>query len=233
MKPSDFKGLFRKYDIELIEMHELDEDYVEFNFSSKDVQAWRAGEHGLFTLPGKKVKGKAYRGFSIASIPEEGVLKIATRINANPSSFKTIMRSMNPGDTIRLNGPFGWFTLHDENSPIVMVAAGVGIAPIRGLMKEISKGNNRFITLVFSARNEHLYKEDILEIANNDERISVHFVHSKEESAHLLNKAIMTYGNSAYYYISGMPKMIKSTRNKLRNHSISCTHIITDPFYGY
>lgn len=233
MKLSDFKGLFQKQDIKLIEKRELGDDYVEFDFSSEAVQDWRAGEHGLFTLPEKKIKGKSFRGFSIASIPEEGILKIATRISPNPSSFKFAMTEMKVGDKLRLRGPFGWFTLQDETSPLVLISAGVGIAPIRALLKEIEKGNNRFITLIFSARNEHLYKEDILQIAEKDKRITVHFLHSKEESTYLLHKAIMRYGNSAYYYISGTPDMIKSTRKILCSRSITRSHIITDPFYGY
>ncbi|MFA6619078.1 MAG: FAD-dependent oxidoreductase, partial [Candidatus Neomarinimicrobiota bacterium] len=135
MKLSDFKGLFQKQDIKLLEKREYGEDYVEFNFSSETVQDWRAGEHGLFTFPDKKIKGKSFRGFSIASIPEENILKITTRISPNPSSFKLMMKEMEVGDKIRLRGPFGWFTLQDENSPLVLIAAGVGIAPIRALLK--------------------------------------------------------------------------------------------------
>lgn len=233
MKISDFKGIFQKQDIKLIAKHELGDDYVEFDYSTENGLDWRAGEHGLFTLPGKRIKGKAFRGFSVASTPEEKILKIATRIGANPSSFKFAMKEMEVGETIRLNGPFGWFTLQDENSPIVMVAAGIGITPIRSLLKELEKGNNRFVTLVYSAKNEHIYKDDIEEICKKDERIVSHFVYSKEESARLLKKAIMTYGNTAYYYISGAPSMLKATRKKLRARSIMKSHIITDPFFGY
>ena len=233
MKISDFKGLFRKQDIELVKMTKFEEDVVEFDFSTKNMKMWRPGEHGAFTLPGKGVKGKRFRGFSIASIPEEGVLKIATRIGEEPSSFKQIMLNLSPGDTIRLRGPFGWFTLQDETSPIVLIAAGIGITPIRALLKELEKGNERSVTLIYSARNNFLYKNTIEKIADKDQRIKTHFVQSKEESSRILKNAATEFGNKAYYYISGTPKMLSDTRKKLKAVSIKTSKIITDPFFGY
>ncbi len=233
MKLRDISGVFRRVDIELLDKRTWDDDIVEFDFSSEGLPGWRPGEHGLFTLPGKHVKGKRYRGFSISSIPEEGVIKLATKISANPSSFKQVMNSLKPGESIRLNGPFGWFTLQDENSPIVMLASGVGITPIRALFKELSKSNKRFVNLIYTAKNEHLYHDELEAIALADERIEIHQIHSKEESTRLLNKACMTYGNTAYYYLSGAPSMLRQTRKKLKDRGIVRSHIITDPFFGY
>jgi len=233
MKLRDLKGLFETRDIELIKINDMEEDAVEFNFSTKNVSTWRPGEHGAFTLPGRGVKGKRFRGFSIASVPEEGVLKIATRIGKEPSSFKHILRNLNPGETVRLRGPFGWFTLQDEISPIVLVAAGIGIAPIRALFRELEKGNERSVILIYSAKEKHIYKNLISNIAENDKHIKTHFVHTKEESIIILNKTVAEFGNKAYYYISGTPKMIKDTRKKLKSAKIKAARIITDPFYGY
>ena len=232
MKLSDFRGLFRKSDIQLIQQTQHPNDQYEFDFKTDDLKPWRAGEHGAFTLPGKAVKGKKYRGFSIASIPEEGILKIATRITKDPSSFKAHMRSMIPGDSIRLRGPFGWFTLQDEHSPVVLIAGGIGITPLRALMKEFEKGNKRSVSLIYSAKGEHLFKDELKAITDNDPQIKASFVYDKDESSRLINKNVTAYGPSAYYYISGKIPMIRSLIKKLRSKGIPRKQIITDPFFG-
>ena len=232
MKLSDFRGLFRKTDIRLIRLTQHPNDQYEFDFESGDLKPWQAGEHAAFTFPDKQVKGKKFRGFSIASILEEGILKIATRIGDNPSSFKAHMRAMIPGDIIRLRGPFGWFTLQDEHSPVVMIAGGIGITPIRAFMKEFEKGNKRSVSLIYSAKGDHLFKDELKAIADKDPQIKAGFVHTKEEVNKLINKNVTAYGPSAYYYISGKIPMIRSLIKKLRSKGIPRKQIITDPFFG-
>ena len=70
-------------------------------------------------------------------------------------------------------------------------------------------------------------------ISSKDDRIKHHFIHSREESYRLLNKYITTYGNSAFYYLSGTPSMLRETRKKLKARGIMRSQIITDPFFGY
>jgi NAD(P)H-flavin reductase len=230
MKLTDFKGLGQKVDLKLLDKNALGNDIYEFNFSIENVKQWRPGEHAAFMFPDKKISGKTFRGFSIASIPDEGILKIATNISTSPSSFKKHLQSLTEGDTIRMRGPFGWFTLKDENSPLVMIAGGVGITPIRALFKELEKGNNHFVSLLYSSSQEHVFKDELLEIAEKDPRIDMYLIHNKEEVHRILNKKIMAYGNTAYYYISGSFSMIQDIRKKLRSKGISYRKIIIDPF---
>ena len=96
---------------------------------------WVPGEHGIFTLPSKKIEGRKYRLFSIASIPEEGFILLGTRTGKEISSFKQALLTMKPNEKVALRGPFGWLKIQDETSPIVMFANGVGIALIRALLK--------------------------------------------------------------------------------------------------
>ncbi len=91
------------------------------------------------------------------------------------------MRAMIPGDIIRLRGPFGWFTLQDEHSPVVLIAGGIGITPIRALMKEFEKGNKRAVSMIYSAKNEHLFKDELKVIADKDPQIKANFVHNKDK----------------------------------------------------
>lgn len=233
MKLSDLKGLFQTADIPLIRSRRIRGNQYVFDFGIEGLQPWRPGEHGAFYFKGKHVSGKPYRGFSIASIPEEGVLKIATRIGDDPSSFKAHLRAMIPGDVIRIRGPFGWFTLRDQHSPVVLIAGGIGIAPLRALLKTMEKDNKRMVTLIYSAGNDHLFKEELQAIGNKDPKIKLWFLHSRDELLKIVNKSITAYGPSAYYYLSGTPAMLKDLIRHLKSKGIPRKKIITDPFFGY
>ena len=72
-------------------------------------------------------------------------MQIATKIGDNPSSFKHHLKNLTPGDRVQLRGPFGWFKIQDQSSPIIFIAGGVGIAPIRALLKELEEQKSREI----------------------------------------------------------------------------------------
>jgi len=125
MKLSDFKTLRNKTSVKLIRKEQHEDNQYVFEFDAGSV-SWRPGEHGIFSMPSNKVKGKKWRAFSVASTPDEGVIRIATKITDKSSSFKRHLKNLKKGDKIAVRGPFGWFYRRDEHTPIVMVATGVG-----------------------------------------------------------------------------------------------------------
>ena len=66
-----------------------------------------------------------------------------------PASLKT-------GDELRVEGPFGFFLLRDgHRGPIVALAGGSGLAPIRSIVGEALRRNMpQDIRLYFGARDE-------------------------------------------------------------------------------
>ena len=92
----------------------------------------------LFSLcPDAMYRGKKWRAFSVASVPEEGYILIGTRTHGNISSFKENLIGMSAGDKVKVIGPFGWLVKKDDTSPIVFIAGGVGITPVRALIKQL------------------------------------------------------------------------------------------------
>ena len=233
MKLSDFKGIFKKSQLVHIKSENPHDDYHVFDFTINDNMKWNPGEHGIFTMPDKKITGKKWRAFSVTSIPEEGVLRIATRIGESPSSYKTALKKLKPEEKISIRGPFGWFKLQDETSPIVMVAGGIGITPIRALLKEIEKGNKRQVTFIYSAKGRHLFQKDIEEICEKDDNITIAFVGKREDVLRLLDEKLKNYGSSAFYYLSGIQSMNKDLKKIIKSRHIPGNRIIVDPFLGY
>ncbi len=233
MKLSDFKGIFHKSSAFFESAENVHGDYYIIKLKPQPNISWRPGEHAAFTLPGAGVKGKKWRAFSIASIPGEGVILIGTRTGKTPSSFKQHLINMKKGDKVNIYGPLGWFVFQDDTSPMVLIASGVGITPIRALLKELEKGSKRRVEIIHAARGYHLFEDELKSIAKKNDKIRLCLTANRELTGEAVTKLAQRYGSNAYYYISGSRKVIKSIRKTIKSAGINRGRIITDPFFGY
>ena len=162
MKLSDFRGLFSKSNIKLINKIQETSNIYSFEFEVNENVDWKAGQHGIFKFEDKKVNGKKFRAFSVASIKAENKIIFSTRISDEPSDFKKYLRTMNIGDKLKMTGPFGGFYIKDYEKPMAMIAGGVGIPPIRALLKEIESSGKKpraVEVLYMDSKEEYAYKE--------------------------------------------------------------------------
>ncbi len=99
---------------------------------------WVAGQFQAYRLP--QVGGtdeENERWFTISSAPVEGTINISTRISASP--FEKALNSLKPGDEITTHGLGGKFVWEeDDENPVVLVAAGIGITPFRSILLQRS-----------------------------------------------------------------------------------------------
>jgi len=233
MKPAYFKGIFKKSQLIFDSVENPFEDYYIVKFIPKGKLIWKAGEHGIFSFGGYRIKGKNSRVFSIASIPDEGFLTIGTRTGEKASGFKKRLIGLKKGDEVNLRGPLGWFLLRNDFSPLLMVAGGVGITPIRALLKEIEKDNKRKVEVVYSSGTGFLFEDEIRQMAERNSQISLAFAKDRQETGKMVGEIAAKLRNGAYYYISGSPKMAKSVSKRIAGEGVSRGRIIYDPFYGY
>lgn len=230
----DLIGVFRKHSLPLIRSYRGEGDSMIFEFAieGKGVR-WLPGQHGIFVLPRKGIMGRRWRAFSVSSIPEEGILQIATKMHSGASSFKRALAALKPGERITLRGPYGWLYFKDDVSPVVMVAGGIGITPFRALFKELERGNNRDITLIYSGGEAHLFKETLDAVAAQDSQIKVVYTKSKEETAAAIENTLRVRSDATYYFVSGAPAMILGIQQILKAAAVPASQIVTDPFRGY
>jgi ferredoxin-NADP reductase len=233
MKLSDFKGIRNKSVATVASVSNPYGDYHTIQLKPAENTKWRPGEHGIFKLPGKRVEGKKWRAFSVASIPEEGVMMIGTRTGQMPSSFKQALIRLKKGDKVSVRGPFGWFTLQDETSPLVLIASGVGITPIRALLKTLENDTGRDVHVVYASRDFHLFGDEIDAMAEHNDRIKLAKTVSANATAEKVDALVSELGAKAYYYVSGSRKAIKSIKARIKGGGVEGKRIINDPFFGY
>lgn len=79
----------------------------------------------------------ARAAFSVASAPEESGEKLELCIKIY-GEFTKRASKLAPLDVVGIQGPFGVFTLHEDVSPLVIFAAGVGITPFRSMIRSLA-----------------------------------------------------------------------------------------------
>ena len=232
MKLSDFNGLFKKSFLKVVEINNPYEDYFTVKMSYPKEMTWIPGEHGIFSIPGANIEGKKWRGFSIASSPQEGFMLLGTRTGDTISSFKKEFLGLKKGDQIKIRGPFGWFKLQKKEKPVVFIAGGVGITPIRSVLTSMSDKEIK-AHVIYSSKDFYLFEKDIKQIVNANKNIMLYKISGKKETTEKITAIMDEYNNNAYYYISGSIDFIKSNKNNLVSSGIKSSNIITDPFFGY
>lgn len=233
MKLADFKGLFKKRSLLIQNISNPSEDYYVVQMKMETPFKWQPGEHGIFKLPGQKVEGKAWRAFSVSTVDSENIVQVAFRTGEKTSSFKQHFIQMKQGDKVEVRGPFGWFKVLDKKSPIVMVANGVGVTPIRALMKSLEHDTSRDVQVVYASSGYHLFGDELTTLSEQNTSMNLIKTQSRQETLDQYSSLAKQYGNQAYYYISGSAKAINSIKEQLTELGVNKKRIINDPFLGY
>lgn len=89
--------------------------------------------------------------FSFASPPSEG-----TRprfLIREAGDFTATIGTLPVGTRVGMDAPHGSFVLEDDTSPVLLVAGGVGIAPILSILGDLAdRGDRRPVRLIYAAR---------------------------------------------------------------------------------
>lgn len=135
-----------------------------------------AGQHVLVELEGHRPKP-----FTCASAPSDPYIEITTRDSRSP--FKSALASMSEGDMAHITGPMGKFVLPASPGRILMLAGGVGITPIRSILRDAwQHGRSLSGALLYGNRSiECIPYGDELEKSSGDELCVVHVLEHPPE----------------------------------------------------
>ncbi len=107
----------------------------------------------LRTPPYEKSNKEVYRAYSIASDPaEKGVVELIIRLVPGGICTTYCFEHLQEGEEMKLNGPYGDFRLSDTQAPMIFIAGGSGMAPIKCLLHDMKNtGNQREAVYYFGA----------------------------------------------------------------------------------
>jgi ferredoxin-NADP reductase len=233
----DLLGLFQKNTILFKEKIIENDNAVSFLFTAENSLKWLPGQHAGFTIPKADAAGKPTKPFSIASTPDEGVIRLTTKVPENPSAYKRHLMSLTPGDSIIMSGPIGNFYVEDTSKPILFIAGGIGITPYRALLKNYDKNKatapSSIKLLYIDSSPEFTFKDELDALHETNDFFFIKYLTERTTlTAEIINFA-NDHKNNAYYFISGSPSMINSIKELLKENGIKAKAIKADSFRGY
>src|SRR6202162_4495536 len=116
----------------LVSKQEAAERTTACRFEKPSNWTFKAGQYLDLTLldPSETDAEGNTRTFSIASGPHEDTLMVATRMR--DTAFKRMLKTMPLGSALKIEGPSGNLTLHNNVArAAVFLAGGIGITPFR------------------------------------------------------------------------------------------------------
>jgi predicted ferric reductase len=117
--------------------------------------------------------------FSLSQVSDGKTIRVTIK---NVGDFTGDIPHIRPGTKVLIDGPYGVFTeAAAKEKKIVLVAAGIGITPIRSLLEQMV-GNKKDIILLYAnkRKDEIVFKEEIDTLAKKHKFI-VHYFLSQEK----------------------------------------------------
>src|SRR5262245_57414801 len=238
-----------KYTTKLNERRDVAEGTMAFHLEKPPGFQFKAGQYINITLidpPETDEEGNT-RSFSIASAPFESDLIVATRMR--DTAFKRVFRTLTLNNEVRVSGPFGSFTLHNDASrPAVFLVGGIGITPFRSMILQAAKDNLEHKLFLFYANRRPEDAAFLDELQETEKQnANYKFIATMTDiqkstrpwhgetgriTQEMLTKSI---GNlqGPIYYSAGPAGMVTAMRQLLSGSGVSDDDIRTEEFTGY
>jgi ferredoxin-NADP reductase len=138
--------------VALIEQMACGADIRILRFERPPGYAFRPGQ--WFTLSLETTQGTQTKTFSHCTAPQDPYIEMATRMS--DSVFKQALDALEPGATVRIAGPGGRLHLPEEARRVTFLAGGVGITPVRSILRDAVQREYEFddALLLYGNRDE-------------------------------------------------------------------------------
>lgn len=142
------------------------------------VPTYKAGQYlGLvLTINGETTR----RNYSLSDAPGKSYLRISVKREPGGLVSNFLHDDINLGDSLAVLPPAGEFVLADNNKPLVLVTAGVGITPAISMLNQTA-ASGRPIEFIHAALNTkaHAFKSHVDEMATKHHNVNVCYVYNK------------------------------------------------------
>ena len=243
------KELFsiREYTCRCAEITDLTHDIKLFRFEliePKEVD-YIPGQYIQLRAPAyEKNKEEVYRAYSIASDPaQKNVIDLIIRLVPGGICTTYCFEYLKAGDEVKMNGPYGEFRLTETDAPIVFIAGGSGMAPIKCMLHNMANTDNkRQATYYFGAKNvKEMFMVDLMRKIESElenfKFVPVVATPEKEEKWNgevgLITQAIqknLKDASECEAYLCGSPGMIDAVIDVLNELGLSEDRIFYDKF---
>ncbi len=237
----------QEYECVCAHIQDLTYDIKQFRFELKEPDRinFVPGHYVQFLTPVYEgCEEEVYRAYSISSDPSDaGFIEMIVRLVPNGICTTYMFEYLQVGGPVRINGPYGDFRLSDTDAPIVFVAGGSGMAPIKSMLHEmVNTASTRTATYYFGVNTpEDLFFVEEMK-AFEAKLPNFRFVpvlaipeasNGWKGETGLVTEALdrsLNKAGSYEAYLCGSPGMIDATIEVFKGHGMPCEHIYFDKF---
>ncbi|HEX7362427.1 MAG TPA: FAD-dependent oxidoreductase [Bryobacteraceae bacterium] len=237
----------------LIKHHQVADNAMAFQFEKPAGWSFKAGQFLELTLlnPAETDAEGNTRTFSIASAPHEPHLTVAAPMS--DTAFNRMLRSMPLDSEVKLAGPFGDFTLHNNASrTAVFLADGIGIAPFHSILLDAAQRMlpHRIFLFYSNRRPEDApFLEELQALQQQNPHYKLIATMTEMGQSHrawkgnigpidyqLLNRELKAaatpdwYVAGPIYYLAGSPQAVHDFQAMLIDNGIDSDDIRTEEF---
>jgi glycine betaine catabolism B len=235
-------------------MWELDIKFLEIIPRTANIKSFRFAANikeapyvsGQFYMVTIKIKGtEALHHISFSSSPTDEHLEFTKRITA--SEYSQALNAMKPGDWAHIVGPFGEFVLPDKLQPLCFVTGGIGITPLRSMLRYITAKQLPFDVVLLYSNNSYddiAFRDELLDTSKSNKNIRVELILTGTEiplgwkgktgyiNQGLVRELVPDYAQRLFY-ISGPTKMVLALQEQITGIGVPENMIKHDSFTGY
>lgn len=209
-----------------------------------------AKPEGFEYLPGQYIfitigngDAELRKPLSISCSPTEGFLEVTKRLTGHP--FSNALALLKKGDKVKFKGPLGYFTFFGEYKKIGMLSGGIGITPLRSMIKYISdKMLDTDVVLFYSNSHEDdiAFEKEFEDLKKKFPKLNIVSTVTRPGpswtgitgriSADMIKTHLPDYKDRVFY-VSGPTKMVDSSLNLLKEMNVPEAQIKKESFSGY
>jgi ferredoxin-NADP reductase/MOSC domain-containing protein YiiM/ferredoxin len=205
------------------------------------------GQFLVFRLDPVTGSAPIVRSYSISGSGAPGTYRVSIK-RADGEGSRYFHERVHVGDVLQIGAPRGSFTLANDDAPVVLLSAGIGITPVLSMLHSLSatpSDSSREIWWCYGARNgsEHPFVAEVRELltklpnshsfiaysqpAGNDRQGQDYDVHGRL-SLELLEK--QNIPKTADFYLCGPTGFLKDITSMLREWKIPDARIHSEIF---
>lgn len=196
-------------------------------------------------IPGQKRRLR--RCYSLSDGPDPDFYRVSIKKIPDGVSSSYFHDNIHEGDLLDVRAPAGRFCIDlSEDSPLVLIAGGVGLTPCLSMINAVAKGEStRETWLFYGVRNEMelTFARHLLRLDREHEQLHVHIClsglkedqvkgkpnyHAGRVSVDLLNNLLPS--NNYDYYICGPAKMMEAFQKDLKAWDVPAERIHVETF---
>ena len=180
------------------------------------------------------------RSYSIANaMSEKGDIELQIRRVEGGAMSSFLRENLAINQLMRMEGPKGTFFVRESNKPLIFLATGTGIAPVKSMVEDlINKETKRQVHIYWGMRHENeLYCRSLNELASHHSNVYFIPVLSRDEKwngikGHVQDAVLSDFDSLIDYevYACGSINMILDAKEKLIKKELSENAFYFDAF---